>query len=300
VALFSISETILQVLCPICVGLYVVNILLAVVVAWAFGGRVFIHPLRALGDFLKLLLTPRKFLMLLGIAIIMYSVPQVVSVVWRLVVGPSAIEGAVAAWRLEIPRTLSVNADTSAFGDYAKGSSAANVVELVEFTDFECPYCRRFSLILDEVLDKYKGQVRLILKNFPLDMSCNKFMTHDLHKSACLAAESARCAGEQGKFWEAAAWLYTTPLLERNHQQASADLTKILTSELKLDSLAMDECLTSGRQRKVIEAEIAQAAALEVSGTPTLWINRRQVRSLQPQIVEAIVAEAVREASGHR
>ena len=77
-------------------------------------------------------------------------------------------------------------------GAFAKGSATAPVT-VVEFSDFHCPFCKRVQPVVTQLLAKYGDKVRLVYKDFPLD---------SLHPQARAASEAARCAGEQGKFWE--------------------------------------------------------------------------------------------------
>ena len=82
--------------------------------------------------------------------------------------------------------------ETGVLKDYFKGGSDS-VVEIVEFSDIECPFCRRAYFQINDLIKDYGSDVRVVFKNYPLDKSCNAFMEHDVHQNACLAAEFSRC-----------------------------------------------------------------------------------------------------------
>src|SRR5690606_28441524 len=91
--------------------------------------------------------------------------------------------------------------EQGAWGDYYVGSPQAPI-QIVEFFDYECPFCRKFYGTLRDILKDYEGKYLLVYKNFPIDASCNPSIKFKAHEHACYAAHVARCAGEQGKFHE--------------------------------------------------------------------------------------------------
>jgi protein-disulfide isomerase len=129
-------------------------------------------------------------------------------------------------------------------------------VQIVEFADYECPYCQNVNEDLKKVRDQFGEQVSLVYKDFPLPM----------HPLASRAAEAARCAGEQGKFWEfhdllfASKKLHTTELKE----QARA---------MKLDGGRFDKCLDTGEQGALVKKDSQEAQRLGLQGTPSFFIN---------------------------
>jgi protein-disulfide isomerase len=165
------------------------------------------------------------------------------------------------AVRLEPPRTrVELPPKAPAIGP------AAAAVTIVEFTDYQCPFCHRAQTVMDEILARYKGKVRLVHLDFPLDG----------HPGALPAARASRCAGEQGKFWEYHHGLMTAPgLLD------DADL-KDRAAKLSLKAPEFASCLASDRYNDPIHADFEQGASLGVSGTPAYFVNGRMVSGAVP------------------
>jgi protein-disulfide isomerase len=130
-------------------------------------------------------------------------------------------------------------------------------VTIVEFSDFQCPFCRSVVATLKQLTARYPGRVRLVFRDFPIA---------SLHPDAPLAHEAARCAGEQGQFWP-----YHDLLFERTNVTAQA--LKQYAADLKLDAAKFDACLDSGRYRAAINADLEEGVRLGVTGTPTFFIN---------------------------
>jgi predicted DsbA family dithiol-disulfide isomerase len=139
-------------------------------------------------------------------------------------------------------------------------------VTIVEFSDFQCPYCGRAEPILKQIREKYGDKVRLIYMDFPLG----------IHDHAIDAASAGRCAGEQGKFWQL-------------HDLMFADQSKLKPEDLKadakklgLDTTKFNECFDKGKYKPEIEADMAQGHDLGVDGTPAFYINGRPLQGAQP------------------
>lgn len=131
-------------------------------------------------------------------------------------------------------------------------------VTIVEYADYECPYCQQVQPALAKLEADYKGKVIFAYKNYPLPM----------HPHAEKAAEAALCAGAQGKYWEYHDYLFKVKELEVPQLKESA-------AALKLDTKAFDECLDSGKQVEVIKTQFAEGQALQIQGTPSFLINGR-------------------------
>jgi protein-disulfide isomerase len=144
-------------------------------------------------------------------------------------------------------------------GSPVKGPADARIT-LVEFSDFECPFCSAAEKQVDIVMKAYPKDVKLIYKQFPLSM----------HPHAELAAEASLAAGEQGKFWE----MYE--LLFKNYRQLSRDSILGMAKELTLDMDKFQSDLDAGKYKAAIEKDIADGEAANVYGTPAFYINGKQ------------------------
>lgn len=160
----------------------------------------------------------------------------------------------------------------------AKGPASAPVT-IVEYSDFQCPWCRELSTTLDQVKAKYGDQVRIVFRQFPLNN----------HENAQKAAEAALCAHEQGKFWE----LHDT--MFKNQQALGVADLKTKAAELGLNASTFNQCLDSGKTAKAVEAEMKGGAALGVGTTPSFFVNGRPlVGGLPLEQITAVIDEELR------
>lgn len=157
----------------------------------------------------------------------------------------------------------------------------AGKVEVVEFSDFECPYCRQIEPVLKNLLTQFDGRVTLIWKDFPLPN----------HQFAQSAAEAARCAGDQGKFWQ-----YHDALFANQQALTPQDLKKH-AGALGLDARAFSRCLDGGKYRAQIAGALQAAAPYVVPATPTVFINGRMVMGVAPQDTYARIISEELEAA---
>lgn len=145
--------------------------------------------------------------------------------------------------------------------DHVRGDFNAPIT-LVEFSDFECPFCERHYPTLNQIISNYKGKVRLVYKHFPLSF----------HPSAQKAAESSECASEQGKFWE-----YHDKIFTNQPSGLSLDKFKQWAVELKLNAKKFNDCLDSGKYAAKVQADSQEGAQKGVSGTPATFVNGQLV-----------------------
>jgi protein-disulfide isomerase len=151
--------------------------------------------------------------------------------------------------------------------DYARGPSNAPVT-LVEFSDFECPFCKEANVSLDAIVKLYP-EVRQVFKNFPLDTACNPYVGSQLHPLACLAARLARCAGRQGRFWEIHDAMFGL-------SEMTEDALDALPASLGLDEKQIASCMVEEDTVARIRADVDEGRKLGVSATPTLYLNGRE------------------------
>lgn len=135
-------------------------------------------------------------------------------------------------------------------------------ITLVELSDFECPFCGRFTPTVDQVKDAYAGSVRLVYRQFPL---------REIHPNAQKAAEASLCAEEQGKFWE------LHDLMFEEQDMLTVDDLKEKAERLDMDTAAFATCLDSDRYADAVQADVRAGQRLGVDGTPALFVNGRPV-----------------------
>jgi protein-disulfide isomerase len=142
---------------------------------------------------------------------------------------------------------------------------------IVEFSDFQCPYCTRFhSQTLAPLLEQYGDQIRFVYRDFPLT---------SIHPDAFKAAEAAECADEQGKFWELHDAMF------QNQPITGVGLAAITTMADALDGLdvdALNECIESGKYAEEVQKDMTDASSYGVTGTPTFFINGVRLVGAQP------------------
>jgi protein-disulfide isomerase len=131
-------------------------------------------------------------------------------------------------------------------------------VTLVEYADFECPYCQQMQPDLNKIETEYNGKIAFAYKDVPLPM----------HPHAEKAAEAARCAGLQNKYWEYHDLLFASKALDLPDLKAGA-------RKLGLDASAFDKCLDSGEQAGIVKGELDEAQKLGLQGTPSFFLNGR-------------------------
>jgi protein-disulfide isomerase len=154
---------------------------------------------------------------------------------------------------------------------------ASAPVTLIEFSDFECPFCQRVAPTLKKVRDTYGDKVRIVWKDYPLT---------EIHPNAFKAGEAGHCAAEQGKFWEFHDRLFG------NQQALMVDALKGHASTLNLDTAKFNACLDSSKYAERVRDGMAQGTRLGVNSTPTIYINGRLVSGAQPyEVIAGIIDE---------
>lgn len=181
--------------------------------------------------------------------------------------------------RLQPSPMLRLNVSGS--GAAIRGPADASVT-LVEFSDFHCPFCKRVQPTLAELLKTYPEKVKLVYRDLPLD---------GLHPQARGAAEAARCAQDQGKFWE-----YHDVLFDQAPKASVEDL-KRYARKVGLDAEKFDSCLFQSTHRDAVQRDIDEAITLGLTGTPAFFINGRFLNGAQPlekfvQIIDDELARA--------
>jgi protein-disulfide isomerase len=176
--------------------------------------------------------------------------------------------------------------EVSSQGAPVRGAPDAPVT-VVEFSDFECPFCKSAQGTLAQILERYSGKVKLVYRDLPLE---------GIHLQARRASEAARCANDQGKFWE-----YHDVLFRNAPQLAPNDLTNY-AKQVGIDLPKFDTCLNSGVHKLGVQRDIDEARRLGVNATPVFFINGRLLSGAAPieGFAKIIDEELVRIAAERR
>jgi protein-disulfide isomerase len=174
------------------------------------------------------------------------------------------IAGALIAGLVMVVRSIGITTEER----HILGNKNAKVA-LVEYSDFQCPFCERALPAIKQILADYGDKVSLEYKHFPLSF----------HPFAQKAAEASECAAEQGKFWEFHDYAFA-------HQDTlSLEALKQWGRELKLNTSAYDSCLDSGKYAAKVTTDYQAGVALGVQGTPATFVNGVLVSGAQPYSV---------------
>jgi protein-disulfide isomerase len=212
---------------------------------------------------------------------------------------PTAAATVVAA---ATPTPPVVVANVSADDDPAWGPADAKVT-VVEFSDFQCPYCGRFATqTYSQIKQEYEGKIRFVFRDFPLST---------IHPWAEKGAEAAGCANEQGKFWEYhdAIFQNQTAITEKYQTAAQSgdavaglaaavDALKSTATDLGLDATAFAQCLDSGKNAQEIQKDYQDGISYGVQGTPAFYVNGLLVSGAQPFANFKTVIDAALQAGG--
>lgn len=163
----------------------------------------------------------------------------------------------------------------------ARGPQDAPVT-IVEFSDYQCPFCRRAEPVVKQVLERYPDKVRFVFRHFPLDQ---------IHPRARPAAEAAACADEQGKFWE-----FHEKLFTGEGKLEDADFVKH-AAEVGAEQAAFEQCVKERRFKDVVESDLQAGRQAGVSGTPAFFVNGILLSGARP--LEAFVQVIDRELARH-
>ena len=153
-----------------------------------------------------------------------------------------------------------------------RGSEDADVV-LVEFTDYQCPFCsRHFQQTDGQIQENYvdTGKIKYVIRDLPLPF----------HGNASIAAQAARCAGDQGKYWEMHDALFNNQ--EEWGEGDAEELFSGYVSELGMNVSQFDACVSEGKYEQAVQDDLDLASSVGASGTPTFFINGEILVGAQP------------------
>ncbi|MEO5376709.1 MAG: thioredoxin domain-containing protein [Magnetococcus sp. DMHC-6] len=169
--------------------------------------------------------------------------------------------------QINLPAPIAPRFEVTGPEDVSKGDPKARV-KLIEFSDYQCPYCSRVQDILKKVEKQYGDKVLHVFRNYPLEF----------HKDAKKASEAALCAWDQDhkKFWE-----YHDLLYANQDKMGQADLEKY-AKDIKIDESRFQNCLKDGKFAQRVAEDIAEGQRLGITGTPTFYINGQKLTGAQP------------------
>ena len=162
--------------------------------------------------------------------------------------------------------------------DHMRGNPKGKVV-IVEYSDFQCPYCQAFHSTLNKIMDEYGDQVLWVYRHFPLD---------SIHPMARLSAEASECANEQGKFWEMADALFA------NQNSLSESKLSEIAGDIGLNTSSFESCLKSSKYADTVDADYQKGVQSGVRGTPGNFINGQAASGAIPydqlkQMIESLL-----------
>jgi protein-disulfide isomerase len=181
----------------------------------------------------------------------------------------TARDGFLAQLRAKTPVSIALDAPrvAVAIADDEPSHGPVNApIQIVTYSEFQCPYCARVGPTVEQILEHYGERVRVVFRDFPLPM----------HQQARPAAEAAQCAHEQGKFWA-----YHDKLFA-NQRTLDNEALKRYAGELSLDVERFNQCFESGKYRDAVNRDHEEGMRLGVQGTPAFFVNGRFVSGARP------------------
>lgn len=304
--------------CPLCLATYGVNVAMLVVAAWGakkLEAGSCLPALRSAGQAGKLegksfapnsrLLAPRRGVAALSVLVPGRGRPAAWAFWGMLALGLAGSFGVHAATQFVsygspadvrkrirgfVGQQTPQRVETAQ--DPALGPADAPV-QVVEFSDFLCPICRKAAKMNAVLLAGRRSDVRFVFKNFPLDAACNPAVSKTVHPGACQAAAVAECAHQQGKFWP------FHDLLFEKGKNYRVDSLEGDARRLGLDVERFRGCLASGEGLAAVQRDVAEAGRLGLRSTPVYFINGIRFDGVMTPAVFEVILEVLgsREAS---
>jgi len=149
-------------------------------------------------------------------------------------------------------------------------------VTIVEFSDYECPHCRRAHSRVRELISANPDRMRLVHRHYPLDMKCHPIIKSRFHDYACVAARAAICAGEQEEFWK------MNDRLFQNRENLDEQAIREIASQISIDMEEFNVCLNSAKTKNHLQRDIRDGMKLGIRGTPTYKLGQRTYGGMIP------------------
>lgn len=304
-AMAYLSSFVLKIMCPLCVGLYVVILLVTFFfpntlgLSWKEVPSFMMNYFSGSLDF-----KPKFFSHLLIVSIYFLAGSLVLLASNRSRALETKSHQPIAATQAQ-QQEMSLEAKIESFVTQhfnqptlsidpgqrpAWGNSQAKV-KIVEFSDFQCPFCQRAALFLKSNLKPFENDIALYFVHYPLDQSCNPNMHRPLHAHACAAARGALCASQKGLFWPYHDFIF------QNQNKISPEFIKEAGKQVGLDSTWFAQCLESEEMKTRLKQDLDLATPLEVRGTPSVFVNGRRLNSWNERLIfQAIIQEEIQKS----
>jgi protein-disulfide isomerase/uncharacterized membrane protein len=179
-----------------------------------------------------------------------------------------SIEKFFLEWKQKPVRRMEVRDHNGTFGNpRAK-------VQIVAFSDFECPHCRKAAFTLHTLLHPLKDRVHFVFKHFPLNAACNPMLQYQMHAHACKLARLAVCANEKGKFWDFHDKVFLQvkeEVFQRNWEEVTKELGGTFSPE------EITKCLVTSKSQAAVAEDVTLGITTKIQGTPSIFINGKLV-----------------------
>ncbi|HCF60919.1 MAG TPA: hypothetical protein DFS52_23330 [Myxococcales bacterium] len=230
-----------------------------------------------------------------GVAASLQAAVDFVAGEWKRVL-PVGIFGSVAVvallafypayWATPAHADVDLSTGVDALGDPWIGAKEPKLT-IIEYSDYQCPHCRRGHEEMRALLAKHPDDVRLVHRNYPLDEACNPKIKSAFHPYACEYAKLSVCAGEQGKFWEANDYLF------ENGKQESPITPAALVKAIKADPGKLEACMKSSAAQSRVDANIQEGIRRGIQGTPSFQVGDKVYPGrLPPEVIDSFLSPA--------
>lgn len=179
-----------------------------------------------------------------------------------------SIEQFYSKWKDLPQKKIKVSAGDGVWGN------PSSPIQIVEFSDFECPFCRKAAFTLHTVLKLYKNRVFFVFKNFPLDSTCNPNLPYQLHAHACKLARLAACAQMKGKFWDYHDATFLN-LTDEDIREGFDHISEVLAPVFSSQDIS--NCLSDSKTQKQVAEDISLATDMKIKATPSVFINGKLI-----------------------
>jgi uncharacterized membrane protein len=151
-----------------------------------------------------------------------------------------------------------------------------------EYSDYECPFCRKFHMEVRKIVNRYPDMVRLVHHHYPLDKECNMLVREEFHKKACLFSKYVMCAGKQNMFWKANDYVF-------NNRKTNFSI-KAMALALSIDEKKFAGCILQKEMDIVLLEQVNEGVKKRLNSTPVFFVNGK---SINPRLVASYVEKVI-------